>query len=92
MSAMLRRSSHTSTWKQPNTANSLKLKTSPSLAPLDTEEKTSAGETQNIGPDSPVMVTGALTCPALSRLFHLLFDVWGSGEAWRLGAGQVVNS
>lgn len=39
MSAMLWLSSHTSTWKQPNMANSLKLKTPPSLAPLSTAER-----------------------------------------------------
>lgn len=39
MSAMLRWSSHTSTWKQPNTAQSLKLKTPPSLEPLEAVKK-----------------------------------------------------
>lgn len=38
MSAMLRRSSHTSTWKQPNMATNLKLNIPASLAPLDTAE------------------------------------------------------
>lgn len=45
MSAMLRWSSHTSTWKQPNTANSLKLNTPPSLAALDAAQRAETSQT-----------------------------------------------
>lgn len=77
MSAMFLPSSHTSTWKQPSMANNLKLKISPSLAPLGTVH------TKEISQHKYVPRVRTLSCT------HLFFPALLSPPVfWHLALGR----
>ena len=91
MSAMLRWSSHTTTWIQLSTAKSLKLNTLESLAPLNAADKHDVSEAE--GDASPFTWRSALTCQGLAGFLHLFFGilVTCSDELWWHGAVEIVD-